>query len=110
MFSYVKNIARHTLKSDVLEAKDGKLDVVDFAATWCGPCKAMEPTLEKLAQRYEYKVDFFRMDVDDEPEMAQMFGIRSVPTVIFFKNGKKVDLFVGAMSEQKLETEIKKYV
>ena len=108
MFSHAKNIARHTFKSEVLESKDGKLDVVDFWASWCGPCKAMEPIFEKMAQKYEYKVDIFKINVDDEPELAQMFGIRSIPTTILFKNGKKVDLFVGALSEQKLEAEIQK--
>jgi thioredoxin len=108
MFSYAKNIARHTFKSDVLEAHDNKLDAVDFWATWCGPCKTMEPILEKLAKKYEYKIDVFKVNVDDEPELAQMFGIRSIPTLIFFKNGKKVDTFIGALSEQKLESEITK--
>ena len=102
MFSYARNIARHEFKSSVMESNDGKLKVVDFWAPWCGPCKSMEPILEKMAQQLEYKVDFYKINVDDEPELAGLLGIRSVPTLNFYKGGKKIDTYIGAMSEQLL--------
>ena len=110
MMTYARNIARHEFKSNVLESKDNKLDVVDFWAPWCGPCKTMEPILEKIARELEYKIDVYKINIDDEPGLAGMFAIRSIPTTIFFKNGKKLDLFVGALTEQYLKTEIQKHI
>lgn len=69
--------------------------VVDFGATWCGPCQALAPHYEKLATEFAGKAKLFKVDVDDEGDLAAKFGIMSVPTVLFFKGGKKVDSVTG---------------
>ena len=76
----------------------GGLMMVDFWATWCGPCKMLTPVMESLAQDYEGKaVTIGKVDVDEEGALAQRYGVMSVPTVIFFKNGEEIDRKVGAM-------------
>ena len=70
--------------------------VVDFSATWCGPCKKIAPIIEKLAVEYQGRVNIGKCDVDDNEELTSKFGIRNVPTVIFIKNGEVVDKHVGA--------------
>lgn len=69
--------------------------VVDFGATWCGPCQALAPAFEKLAAEFSGKAKLFKVDVDDEGDLAAKFGIMSVPTILFFKGGKKVDAVAG---------------
>ena len=69
--------------------------LVDFFATWCGPCKMAAPILEELAEEYKDKVVFGKVDVGEERELAQEFGIMSVPTVVLFKSGKPVDKMIG---------------
>ena len=84
--------------------KNGNLPlVVDFWATWCGPCRMMAPIIEELAKEYEGKVVIGKCDVEENEEMATEFGIRNIPTVLFFKNGEVVDKMVGAQSEAKLD-------
>ena len=70
--------------------------VADFYADWCGPCKIVAPIMEKLAAEYDGKAKFTKLDVDDNPAVADRFGIMSIPTLIVFKNGKPVERFVGA--------------
>lgn len=75
-----------------------KLMMVDFWATWCGPCKILTPVMERLALDYEGKdVVIGKVDVDDEGALAQRYGVMSVPTVIFFRNGEEIERKVGAM-------------
>lgn len=77
--------------------------VIDFYATWCGPCKATAPIVEALAEQYEGKVDFYKVDVDKEPELAGLFGIRSIPSLLFIPKDGKPQMQVGAMNRQQLE-------
>ena len=70
--------------------------VIDFSATWCGPCKKIAPIIEELAAEYEGKVNIFKCDVDENDELTSKFGIRNVPTVIFLKGEDVVDKHVGA--------------
>ncbi len=70
--------------------------LVDFWATWCGPCKMVGPIMEQLASDYEGKAVIVKVDVDKEPELAARFGIQSIPTIILFKNGKQAASDVGA--------------
>lgn len=77
----------------------GSLVMVDFWATWCGPCRMLAPTVEKLAEQYEGKAIVGKVDTDAQPDLAQRFGIMSIPTVIFFKDGKEIERKVGVMPQ-----------
>jgi len=84
-------------KTEVIESE--KPVLVDFSATWCGPCKQLNPIIEELAQEYSGRVKVGKVDIDDNQETAMNFGITSVPTVILFKSGKAVDTIVGLNSK-----------
>ena len=71
--------------------------LVDFWAGWCGPCKMLAPTIDKLAEKYDGKVVVGKVDVDEEQELARQFGVMSIPTVVFLKNGVEFDRKVGVM-------------
>jgi len=75
---------------------------LDFWANWCGPCKMLGPTFERLAERYGEQVTFAKVNVDDLPEIANKFGIRSIPTLILLKDGNVVERLVGVRPEQEL--------
>jgi len=82
--------------------------LVDFWATWCGPCNVLSPILEKLAREYEDKFILAKVNVDDAPQVAQRFGIDQIPTVVLFKNGKPVSGFIGVRPEPVLREMIDK--
>ena len=77
--------------------------VVDFWATWCGPCRMIGPVISKLAEKYDGKLVVGKCDVEDNEDLAAEFGIRNIPTILFFKGGQIVDKVVGAQSEAKLD-------
>lgn len=95
-----------TFKSEVLDSQTPVL--VDFWATWCAPCRAIAPSLEELATQYKGKLKVAKVDVDSNQQVAQQFGIRSIPTLLMFKGGKVVEQLVGAAPKSKLEDTIKK--
>jgi len=78
---------------------EGKPMVIDFWATWCGPCRMVGPTIEALEKEYEGKVIVGKVNVDDNEELSAKFGIRNIPTVLFMKNGEIVDKVVGAAAK-----------
>lgn len=84
----------------------GKLLVIDFWATWCGPCRKLAPTIEELAKDYEGKAIIGKCDVEEAEDLAMKFGIRNVPTVLFVKDGNVVDKQVGAVGRAVLEEKI----
>jgi len=87
--------------------KTGNLPlVVDFWATWCGPCRMMAPIIEELANEYDGKVVVGKCDVEECEELAAEFGIRNIPTILFFKDGDVVDKIVGAQPKAKLVEKI----
>ena len=86
--------------------QDDKLLVVDFFATWCGPCKKLSPTLDEVSEEYGDRVNIVKVDVDESEDLAMTYGIRSVPTVLFFKNGQQVDKFVGALPKSEIVSKI----
>ncbi|MGE5682422.1 MAG: thioredoxin [Bacillota bacterium] len=73
--------------------------IVDFWATWCGPCRMIAPIIEQLASEYEGKVKVGKLDVDDNQQTAIKYGVRSIPTVLFLKGGKVVDTIIGAVQK-----------
>lgn len=103
---FVGEVGDSTFKQQVLEAAEPVL--VDFWATWCGPCRAIAPAVEDLAKTYAGKIKVFKLNVDDHQQTAQQFGIRALPTLLMFKGGKVVDQIVGAVGKAKIEESIKK--
>jgi thioredoxin 1 len=87
------------------------LAMVDFWATWCGPCRIIAPIVEKLAEEYaDQGLRVGKLDVDSNPMTASQFGVRSIPTVLFFKNGEVVDKVIGAVPRTHPEEKIKKHL
>ena len=91
-----------------VEQHDG-LAVVDFWAEWCGPCRMVAPIVEQLAGEYEGKAKVLKLDVDTNQRTAMKFNIRSIPQILFFKNGKVVDTVVGAVPRTTLEAKFKEH-
>ena len=85
---------------------DNPVVMVDFGATWCGPCKALAPVVEEIARDYEGKAAICKADVEECPSVAAQFRIRNVPTVLFFKNGEMVDKHVGTITRDALAAKI----
>jgi len=85
----------------------GKPMIVDFWAEWCGPCRMVGPIIEELATAYEGQAVIGKMDVDNNNDVVGQFGIRNIPTVLFFKDGKMVDKIVGANTRQAYEDKLK---
>ncbi len=106
--------------SDVVTLQDGTWEnevlksetpvLVDFWATWCGPCKAIAPSIDELAREYKGKVKIAKMDIDHHQQVPQRYGIRSIPTLLVFKEGRVVDTIVGAVPKSKLVDALKKVV
>ena len=84
----------------------GKPMVLDFWAEWCGPCRMVSPIIDELAQEYEGHVTIGKINVDENNDVVGRFGIRNIPTVIFFKNGEMVDKIVGATSKDKFKEKV----
>jgi thioredoxin 1 len=89
--------------------KSPGLKVVDFWAEWCGPCKALGPTIESIAEEFKDTVGVFKLDVDANPQSASQFNVRSIPTVLFFKDGALVDQLIGTQPKDVFTKTIKKH-
>ena len=100
MTDNVKDYSTNDFKSEVVESDTPVL--VDFWAEWCGPCKVIAPVVEELAKDYEGKVKFGKVNVDDHNMVASEYGVRSIPTLLIFKNGAVVNQIVGAVPKEKI--------
>ena len=90
-------------------ATDGLPQVIDFNATWCGPCRMFAPTIAKMGEKYEGRITFRSVDVDENPDMAAQFGVTSIPTVVYINaDGEIVDETVGLLPEEEFESRLQK--
>jgi thioredoxin 1 len=101
----MKELDANTFDKAIQEAK---ITLVDFWADWCVPCKRVAPILEELSEEYKGKVEFFKLNVDENPEIASKMKIVSIPTIIIFKDGKPVDKIVGALPKQSIKEAIER--
>jgi thioredoxin 1 len=100
------HITDETFDSEVLQYNLPSL--VDFWAGWCGPCRAIAPVVEELADEYDGKLRIAKLNVDENPRTPGKYGIRAIPTLIIFKNGQVSDQITGAVSKSRIEEAIKK--
>ena len=97
-----------TTFGEIVERHEG-LVLVDFGADWCGPCRAIAPVVEQLAVEYEGRARIAKLDVDANPKTAMRFGVRSLPTLLFFKDGTVIDTVVGAVPKAVLERKLQQH-
>ena len=100
----MKDITDSTFDSNVI--KSDKMVLVDFWAPWCGPCRAMKPAIDSLEDEYGDRIDFFKMNVDDNPMTPSRFNVRSIPTVMLFKDGDLVETRVGLVTRTTLKESV----
>ena len=100
----VLEINDQSFEDEVLKATEPVL--LDLWAPWCGPCRMVGPVIDKLSEQYPGKFKFCKMNVDNNQQTAARFNVMSIPTLIFFKNGKAVDTVIGAQSESALKAKI----
>ncbi|RDU69744.1 thioredoxin [Helicobacter brantae] len=93
-------------KENFAEHTQSGVALVDFWAPWCGPCRMLSPVIDKLAEEFAGKANICKVNTDEQEELSAQFGIRSIPTMLFFKDGSVVDQMVGATSEQVLKDKL----
>src|ERR1700736_2107918 len=108
MSEHVKDVSDNSFEADVLKADQPVL--VDFWADWCAPCRMMTPVVEAVAEKFRGAAKVFKLNVDDNPSVSQRFGIKGIPTLILFKNGREEERVVGATSEQAISRMLDKHV
>ncbi len=108
MSPFSKDVTDTTFEQDVIEASKDVPVLVDFWAPWCGPCRSLKPVLEKLAEQYEGKFRLAKVNSDENPGVSGQYGVRSIPNVKAFVDGKLVDEFMGALPESQVRTFIER--
>lgn len=97
----IKEVTDSTFEQEVLNSS--KPVLVDFSAVWCGPCKMLEPTVKAVAQEYAGRVHVYKLDIDQSPLTPARYGVRGVPTLIFFNNGQERERIIGVTSKDRIE-------
>ncbi|RRD02897.1 thioredoxin [Prevotella sp. OH937_COT-195] len=105
---FKKKVFDYEKKPQSWEFEGDKPAVVDFYATWCGPCKMLSPIIDEMSEKYDGKVDFYKIDVDKQQELAAVFGIRSIPTLLFIPKEGQPTIMQGAMSKGDMDSTIQK--
>jgi len=108
MSEFVKEVSDSSFEKDVLGSS--KPVLVDFWAQWCTPCRMLAPTVEAVAQQFSDTANVVKLNVDDNPSTAQRYGIKGIPTLILFREGKEVERVVGATSKESITRMVEKYV
>lgn len=108
MGDFAKAVTDADFEKDVLGSDQAIL--VDFWAEWCGPCRMIGPSVEALAEEYQGKAGVFKMNVDENPDVPQRYGIRGIPTLIVFQGGQEKERIVGAVSREAIAGVLNKYV
>ena len=108
MSEFVKDVSDSSFEKEVLGA--GKPVLVDFWAEWCAPCRMLAPTVAAVAEHYGETANVVKLNVDDNPSTAQRYGIKGIPTLILFREGKEVERVVGATSKESIMRMIEKYI
>jgi thioredoxin 1 len=106
--SSAKEVTIDNFKTEVEESDIPVL--VDFWAEWCGPCQQLAPRIDEIAGEYDGKVKVVKVDVDDNQELAGQFGIRSIPTLLIFKDGDRVDQLVGSVPSDRIREHLDEYI
>ncbi|MEE8329825.1 MAG: thioredoxin [Thermodesulfovibrionia bacterium] len=104
MSDAVASISKESWDKDILQSQD--VIMVDFWAVWCSPCKMISPIVEELAKDYEGKAKFFKINTDENPDLASRYKIRGIPTLMFFKKGQLVDQVVGVVPKTQLKEKL----
>ncbi len=104
----VTPVTNATFESEVVKSTLPVL--VDFWAPWCGPCRVVTPIVDEVSQQYEQRLRVVKINTDENPEIATQYGIRSIPTLMLFKNGQPVDRVIGAVPKATLSNTIDKYL
>lgn len=102
------HVTDESFDSDVLQSD--KPVITDFWAEWCGPCKMIAPVLEDIAEEYDTQLTVAKLDVDENPNTAMRYGVQSIPTLILFKNGQEAARLVGAMSKERLMSQLEPHI
>ena len=108
MSDFLREVSDSSFEKDVLGAD--KPVLVDFWAEWCAPCRMLAPTVNAVAEHYGETANVVKLNVDDNPSTAQRYGIKGIPTLILFREGKEVERVVGATSKESIMKMIEKYV
>lgn len=104
--SNIKELNDESFNSEVVTQKG--IVLIDFWAPWCGPCKMLSPIVERISQKYIDRIKVFKINTDEAPAITQQYHIRSIPTLLFFKDGEVIDTIVGAVPEDEIKEKLDK--